>query len=116
VVEDNRDAADSLRVLLELFGYTVQVAYTGTAGAEAAAAFGPDVILCDIGLPGLDGYKLAAQLRQNPATAQARLIALTGYGTDEDRRKSKEAGFEAHLTKPADPTALRALLNRGGRK
>jgi len=116
VVEDNKDAADSLRVLLELFGYAVQVAYTGTAGAEAAAAFGPDVILCDIGLPGLDGYKLAAQLRQNPATAKARLIALTGYGTDEDRRRSKEAGFEAHLTKPADPTALRALLNRGGRK
>ena len=98
VVEDNRDAADSLRVLLELFGYTVEVVYTGTAGVAAAEAFGPDVILCDIGLPGLDGYKLASQLRQNPATAKARLIALTGYGTDEDRRKSKEAGFEAHLT------------------
>jgi PAS domain S-box-containing protein len=116
VVEDNKDAADSLRVLLELFGYVVQVAYTGAGGVEAATTFGPDVILCDIGLPGLDGYKLAAQWRQNPATAQARLIALTGYGTDEDRRKSKEAGFDAHLTKPADPTALRALLNRAGRK
>jgi len=116
VVEDNRDAADSLQVLLELFGYTVEVAYPGTAGVAAAQTFAPDVILCDIGLPGLDGYKLAAQLRQNPATAQACLIALTGYGTDEDRRKSKEAGFDAHLTKPADPAALRALLNRGGRK
>ena len=116
VVEDNRDAADSLRVLLELFGYTVEVAYTGTAGKTAAEAFAPDVILCDIGLPGLDGYRLARELRENPATARARLIALTGYGTDEDRRKSKEAGFEAHLTKPADPAALRALLSRGGRK
>jgi CheY-like chemotaxis protein len=116
VVEDNRDAADSLRVLLELFGYTVEVAYTGKAGVEAATTWHPDVILCDIGLPGLDGYKLAAELRQNPATAQARLIALTGYGTDEDRRRSKEAGFDAHLTKPADPAALRALLNRGRRK
>jgi CheY-like chemotaxis protein len=116
VVEDNKDAADSLRVLLELFGYTVEVAYSGTAGVAAATAFGPDVILCDIGLPGLDGYAVAGQLRRNPATAKARLIALTGYGTDEDRRKSKEAGFDAHLTKPADPAALRALLNRGGRK
>jgi PAS domain S-box-containing protein len=115
VVEDNRDAADSLRVLLELFGYTVEVAYTGKAGVEAATTWHPDVILCDIGLPGLDGYKLAAELRQNPATAQARLIALTGYGTDEDRRRSREAGFDAHLTKPADPAALRALLNRGRR-
>jgi PAS domain S-box-containing protein len=115
VVEDNKDAADSLQVLLELFGYTVEVAYNGTAGVAAAQTFAPDVILCDIGLPGLDGYKLAAQLRQNPATAQARLIALTGYGTDEDRRRSQEAGFDAHLTKPADPAALRALLNRGGR-
>ncbi len=116
VVEDNQDAADSLRVLLELFGYTVEVAYSGQAGVEAATTWHPDVILCDIGLPGLDGYKLAAQLRQNPATAATRLIALTGYGTDEDRRRSKEAGFDAHLTKPADPAALRALLNRGGRK
>jgi PAS domain S-box-containing protein len=116
VVEDNRAAADSLRVLLELFGYTVEVAYTGQAGVEAATTWQPDVILCDIGLPGLDGYKLATQLRQNPATAQARLIALTGYGTDEDRRRSREAGFDAHLTKPADPAALRALLNRSGRK
>jgi two-component system CheB/CheR fusion protein len=116
VVEDNQDAADSLRVLLELFGYTVEVAYSGQAGVEAATTWHPDVILCDIGLPGLDGYKLAAELRQNPATAQARLIALTGYGTDEDRRRSREAGFDAHLTKPADPAALRALLNRGRRK
>jgi CheY-like chemotaxis protein len=116
VVEDNKDAADSLRVLLELFGYTVEVAYSGQTGVEAATRWQPDVILCDIGLPGLDGYAVAGQLRRHPATADARLIALTGYGTDEDRRKSREAGFDAHLTKPADPAALRALLNRSGRK
>jgi PAS domain S-box-containing protein len=116
VVEDNKDAADSLRVLLELFGYQVEVAYSGTAGVETATTWKPDVILCDIGLPGLDGYAVAAELRRRSVTTRTRMIALTGYGTDEDRRKSKEAGFEAHLTKPADPSALRALLARSGRR
>jgi PAS domain S-box-containing protein len=116
VVEDNKDAADSLRVLLELFGYQVEVAYSGPAGVETATTWKPDVILCDIGLPGLDGYAVAAELRRRSVTTRTRLIALTGYGSDEDRRKSKEAGFEAHLTKPADPSALRALLARSGRR
>ena len=70
----------------------------------------PEVVICDIGLPGLDGYGVAAALRRNPDTASARLIALTGYGQDEDRRRAREAGFDEHLTKPADPTALEALL------
>ncbi len=113
VVEDNRDAADSLVMLLEVFGYDVTVAYTGPSGVEAAAAWGPDAVVCDIGLPGLDGYGVARALRRNPATAKAHLIAVTGYGGDEDRRLSREAGFDAHLTKPADPTALQELLSVG---
>src|SRR5438067_4763629 len=115
VVEDNQDAADSLKMLLELFGYEVTVAYTGPAGVEAAAAWRPDVVLCDIGLPGLNGYEVARALRRNPATASVRIIAVTGYGGEEDRRRSHEAGFDAHLTKPADPAALQDLLAAEGR-
>ena len=102
VVEDNRDAADSLRLLLGLYGYVVAVAYSGHDGVRAAQQCRPDVVLCDIGLPGLDGYGVARKLRGNPATAQARLIAVTAYGRDEDRRRSHEAGFEQHLVKPVD--------------
>jgi CheY-like chemotaxis protein len=110
VVEDNRDAADMLRLLLEINGYDAAVAYSGPGGVEAAKSWRPDVVLCDIGLPGLDGYGVVRELRQDPATAHARVIAVTGYGSDEDRRKSGEAGFDAHLVKPADPARLQELL------
>ncbi|MBX9583790.1 MAG: response regulator, partial [Gemmataceae bacterium] len=112
IVEDSRDAADSLRVVLEAFGHRVEVAYTGPDGVRAAEEFRPEAVVCDIGLPGLDGYGVARAVRGNPATAAARLIALTGYGTEDDRRQSREAGFDDHLTKPADPAALDALLAR----
>jgi PAS domain S-box-containing protein len=114
VVEDNRDAADSLRMLLDAYGYEVTVAYSGPDGVRAAEEHQPDVVVCDIGLPGMDGYTVAAALRGNPATASARLIALTGYGQEEDRRRAKDAGFDHHLTKPADPAALEAVV--GGRE
>src|SRR5207253_350027 len=105
VVEDNRDAAESLRIMLRLFGHEVEVAYSGPAGVETATAWRPEVVLCDIGLPGLDGYGVARELRQNPGTATARMIAVTGYGGEEDRQRSREAGFDLHLTKPVDPAA-----------
>ena len=111
VVEDNRDTADILRLLLELYGYEVTVAYSGPDGVRAAEQYRPDVVLCDIGLPGLDGYGVARKLRDNPATAKARLIAVTAYGQDEDRRRSHEAGFEQHLVKPVDPSALLRALD-----
>jgi PAS domain S-box-containing protein len=114
LVEDHRDAADSLRLVLEASGHRVEVAYTGPDGVRAAAASRPEVVICDIGLPGLDGYAVARALRRHPATAAARLIALTGYGTDDDRRRAEEAGFDDHLIKPADPAALEALLARSG--
>ncbi|MBV9125422.1 MAG: PAS domain S-box protein [Planctomycetes bacterium] len=110
VVEDNQDSADSLKMLLELFGYDVTVAYTGPSGVKAAKEWTPDVVLCDIGLPGLDGYGVARELRRYPATASTRMIAVTGYGGDEDRRRSREAGFDDHLVKPADPAELQELL------
>jgi CheY-like chemotaxis protein len=106
VVEDNHDAADSLRMLLELDGHEVTVAYSGPAGIQAATACHPDVILCDIGLPGLDGYGVIHALRHNPETAAIRMIAVTAYSQDSDRRRSREAGFDLHLTKPVDPYEL----------
>jgi CheY-like chemotaxis protein len=110
VVEDNRDAAESLRVLLELLGHEVKVTFSGPEGVAAAAAWKPQAIVCDIGLPGLDGYGVARAVRQTPATAHIRLIALTGYGSDDDRRRAREAGFDFHLVKPAPPEVLEELL------
>jgi signal transduction histidine kinase len=106
VVEDNRDAAETLRLLLVACGYEVHVAYTGPDGVQAAGSTCPDVVLCDIGLPGMDGFGVAAALRQSPTTAGARLIAVTGYGQEEDRRRALEAGFDVHLVKPVDPEKL----------
>ena len=110
VVEDNPDAAATLRDFLELSGHEVELAASGLDGVQAARKFHPEVVLCDLGLPGMDGFEVAAELRRDPETASAKLIAVTGYGRDEDRRRSKEAGFDLHLTKPVDPAQLRALL------
>jgi signal transduction histidine kinase len=110
VVEDNPDAAATMRDFLELSGHEVELAASGLDGVQAARKFHPEVVLCDLGLPGMDGFEVAAELRRDPETASAKLIAVTGYGRDEDRRRSKEAGFDLHLTKPVDPAQLKALL------
>jgi len=110
VVEDNRDSAESLRMLLATQGYEVALAYTGTEGVEAARRARPDVVICDIGLPGMDGYAVARAIRLNPGTAKARLIAVTGYGQDDDRARALANGFDTHLVKPADPEKLLGLL------
>jgi PAS domain S-box-containing protein len=109
VVDDNVDAAESLAMLLRLAGHDVHVAHNGPE-ALRAAAFSPEVVLLDIGLPGMNGYDVARRWRQDPASRNALLVAVTGYGQDEDRRRSAEAGFDYHLTKPVDPEALRRLL------
>jgi PAS domain S-box-containing protein len=111
VVEDNEDAAESVRTLLELLGHEVVVAHSGPAGVSLAVSWRPDVILCDIGLPGLDGYAVVGELRRNPLTAQARVIAITGYGTEADRLRARQAGFDLHLTKPVDPDELVAVVS-----
>jgi signal transduction histidine kinase len=110
VVEDNPDAAATMRDFLELSGHEVQLAASGTDGVEAARQFHPEVVLCDIGLPGMTGFEVAEELRRDPSTRSAKLIAVTGYGRDEDRQRSKEAGFDLHLTKPVDPAQLRRVL------
>jgi CheY-like chemotaxis protein len=106
VVEDNRDSAESLRQLLYLSGYEVAVAYTGHEGLRAAKRMRPHVVLCDIGLPDSNGFVVASALREDPDTCSARLIAVTAYGQDEDRRRAREAGFDLHLVKPVDPNVL----------
>jgi PAS domain S-box-containing protein len=113
IVEDNRDAAESLRDLLELQGCTVALAYSGPAAVAVARQFQPEVVLCDIGLPGMDGHQVAAALRSDPALARVHLIALSGYGQEEDRRRSLEMGFDQHLTKPVEFDELCRLLQAG---
>jgi PAS domain S-box-containing protein len=110
VVDDNRDAADSLAVLLRIDGHDVQVAYDGPAALAAAPAFRPDAVLLDLGMPGMDGYEVCRRLRRMPELAEARVVAVTGWGQDADRRRSAEAGFDQHLVKPADPDVVRRLL------
>jgi CheY-like chemotaxis protein len=96
--------------LLEMSGHTIQIAHNGPAALEAAATFHPDVVLLDIGLPGLDGYQVAERLRADPAMAGVTLIAASGYGQEEDRRRSMEAGIDRHLVKPVDLKELQDLL------
>ena len=111
VVEDNHDSAESLRMLLATQGYEVTIAYSGTEGVAAAQRARPDVVVCDIGLPGMDGYAVAKAIRRDPATAGTRLIAVTGYGQDDDQARAMESGFDTHLVKPADPERLLSLLS-----
>jgi CheY-like chemotaxis protein len=112
VVDDNRDSADSLALWLELAGHDMRTAYSGQEALDVAEAFQPAVILLDIGMPGMNGYDVARRLREQPATLTAVLVAMTGWGQDEDRRRSQEAGFDQHLVKPVDPQSLKALLAR----
>ena len=109
IVEDRRDTAESLRKLLTLTGHEVKIALTGPDGIKAAGEFQPDVVLCDIGLPGMDGYAVARALRSAP-NGPAVLIAISGYGQAEDQRQAREAGFDAHLTKPVEFKELQELL------
>jgi PAS domain S-box-containing protein len=112
VVEDNADAAVSIQMLLELDGHAVDVALDGASGVSAARRHRPDIVLCDIGLPGgMNGYEVARQLRASPGLEDVMLVAVTGYGQDEDRQKSAAAGFDRHLLKPIDFAELGMLLN-----
>jgi PAS domain S-box-containing protein len=110
IVDDNEDAARTLQMVLEMFGATTQVAHDGLAGVEAAAEFSPDLVLMDIGMPRLDGHEAARRIRQEPWGKNIRLVALTGWGQDEDRQKSKDAGFDHHVVKPVDPDELQTLF------
>ncbi len=110
VADDNEDSAASLAMMLQIMGNEVRTAKDGLQAVEAAAAFQPDVILLDIGMPRLNGYEACRRIREQPGGQKAVLIALTGWGQDEDKRRSAEAGFHHHLVKPVDPAALGELL------
>jgi CheY-like chemotaxis protein len=110
IVDDNRDAADSLGMLLRLMGNDTRTAYDGQQGVDVAEEFRPDVILLDIGLPKLDGYEACRRIREQPWGKSAVLIAVTGWGQEDDRRRSHEAGFDHHMVKPVDPQDLMKLL------
>jgi PAS domain S-box-containing protein len=110
VVDDSEDTTELLGTLLEMAGHSIQVAHTGPSALEAASAFRPDAIILDIGLPGLDGYQVAQRLREDPTLRSVTLIAATGYGQEEDLRRSREVGFDQHLVKPIDPGELQRLL------
>ena len=110
IVDDNVDSAQITAMLLEFEGHTVEVAHDGLEALEAAARFKPRVVLLDLGLPKLDGYEVARRLRADPQQRDVFLVALTGYGQDDDRERSKAAGFDRHLVKPVDPKHLSELL------
>jgi signal transduction histidine kinase/CheY-like chemotaxis protein len=112
VVDDNVDAAESLATVLQMTGRQTCTVYDGPSVLEAARGFGPDVVLLDIGLPGMSGYDVARQLRADPGLSRSVLIAVTGWGSEEDRRRSRDAGFDEHLTKPVDLGTLDPLLRR----
>ncbi len=111
VVDDNRDAADSLAVLLKVLRHQAEAVYSGSEALGAAPRFRPDMVLLDLGMPAMNGYDLAARLRADPALAGAVLVAVSGWGADADRARSRAAGIHHHLTKPVELDQLAALLN-----
>jgi CheY-like chemotaxis protein len=112
IVEDNADARAMLTILLKRNGQEVRAVEDGFAALREAEIFGPDLVLLDVGLPGMNGYEVARALRSSPHTSDVVLVALTGYGQAEDREKALAAGFDEHLLKPAEPAAVLALLQR----
>jgi two-component system OmpR family response regulator len=110
VVDDNEDAAESLSQLVRLWGYDCRVAHDGVAALETALDYQPQCLFLDIAMPRLDGCAVARRLRQEPAFREAKLVALTAFSNEQDRRRIHEAGFDYHLVKPADPMAIERLL------
>jgi CheY-like chemotaxis protein len=112
IVEDHPDGADSMAMLLRIDGYDVDIARDGLDAVEKARAFQPDVVLLDLGLPGMSGYEVARQMSVHRPERTPLLVAVTGYGRDEDRRRSAEAGIDLHLVKPVEPHQLCSVLER----
>ena len=110
IVDDNEDSANSLAMILKLGGHETASVYTAVDALQRAAAFRPDVVLLDIGLPGMDGYEVAQKIRELPGLRDIRLVAVTGYGRSDDRRRARDAGFDDHLTKPVEFALLERTL------
>jgi CheY-like chemotaxis protein len=112
IAEDNADCAVSMALLLRMYGHDVKIAADGPTALEKARTDKPDVVLLDIGLPGMSGYDVARQLSDHRPCKTPLLVAITGYGREEDERHSAEAGIDMHLVKPVDPERLRSILER----
>ncbi len=112
VVDDNVDTAESLAMLLRLSGHEVKTEHTGPKALQTAVSERPDVVLMDIGLPGMEGCQVAERIRENKALAEMQQIAISGYGQEADQRRSQKAGFNHHLVKPVDPARLQELLEK----
>jgi CheY-like chemotaxis protein len=110
VVDDNLDSLESMEILLQIWGHEVRTAYDGPAALAVAADYWPDAVLLDIGLPGMSGYEVAQRLRELPTCARAVLVAVTGYGQESDRERTRQAGFDRHLVKPVEPNHLQEIL------
>jgi two-component system CheB/CheR fusion protein len=110
VVDDYRDTADTMAMLLRMWGHDVRVATDGPAALEVAGSYLPDVVLLDIGLPGMDGYEVARRLRQDVGLRRARLVSVSGYAEPKDHQQSRLAGCNDHLVKPVEPDMLQHLL------
>jgi CheY-like chemotaxis protein len=110
IVDDNRDSAESLAMMLHMLGHEIRVAHDGKQGADAAEDFRPAVVLLDIGLPSMNGYEVCRHIRSQPWGSEMIVVALTGWGQEEDRRKSSEAGFDHHIVKPINPRELMTIL------
>ncbi len=113
IVDDNEDASATLASLLEMLGFRVRSATDGATAVELARTFAPDAILLDIGLPGMNGYDVCRKLKNLPELCATTVIALTGYGQADDRRRTREAGFDFHLVKPVDVGEIRKLIALG---
>jgi DNA-binding response OmpR family regulator len=116
IIDDDRDTADSLQIFLQHAGHRVRVAYDGARGGEAARVETPDVIVLGLGLPTEDGFQTARRLRREPALASITLIALSGYGGDEDRQRCRDAGFDYHLVKPVEAELMLEVVDAHGRE
>jgi CheY-like chemotaxis protein len=116
IVEDNADSRTMLHAMLELWGHEVHEAADGERGLERAVAVRPDIALIDVGLPGLDGYELARQIRASVGGVHIFLVAVTGYGDPDDLRRARAAGFDSHLVKPVDVKTLAGILGAAGRQ
>ena len=112
IVDDNEDAANSLALILKLGGHETASVYSAVDALARAPAFRPDVVLLDIGLPGMDGYEVAQKMRELPGLRDIRLVAVTGYGRSDDRIRARDAGFDDHLTKPVEYAVLERTLAR----
>ena len=109
-MDDNVDLVDMLAMVVEAVGHDARKAFDGRSEVSAALEYQPHVILLDVGVPGMSGFEVATELRRHPQMARSRLVALTGWGQAEDRRRTAEAGFDDHLTKPTDPRQIQLIL------